>query len=383
MSGKIRFLKTTSNYPNYISAFMRKHPEMNSLSYDEALSRYLADCYAWADFWKINLEATGKFECTEIVENVELLQKKWAQEHSVAYNEENWQNEILTEQIKFYKPDILFLVDLYNDNSLAKTIKKEVPSIKFILGWDGILWHKPETYSDVDIILTCVPETAEFYKSKGKKSYYHKFGFETTVTNRLTKFPHPYNVSFTGSLVLAKNYHMGRLKLVAELSRRVDLNIWASSLPVNWSLFEWSRLKETIKGGDYRFNLDLHRVGSRNKGEVFGLDMFNVLHNSRIVFNTHGDNSIKTAANMRMTEATGVGSLLLTDWKENLHELFVPDEEVVAYKSTDEAVDKIKMLLNNEPLRAKIAKKGQERTFRDYSYRQRMSELADFLYNYL
>jgi hypothetical protein len=362
---------------------MRKHPEMETLSYKDALKKYLEDCNAWADFWKINLEATGKFECTEIIDNVELLQKKWAKEHSVKYDETNWANEILLEQIKFYKPDVLFIVDLYSDNSLAKNIRKEVPSIKLILGWDGILWHKPETYTDVDIILTCVPETAEFYQSKGKKSYYHKFGFETTVLDRLTKLPKPYNVSFTGSLVLSKNYHLGRLKLVSELSRKVDLNIWASSLPVNSSLYEWSRFKEMVKGGDYRFNFDLHRVGTRNKGEVFGLDMFNVLYNSKIVFNTHGDNSIKTAANMRMTEATGVGSLLLTDWKENLHQLFVPDEEVVAYKSTAEAVDKIKMLLKDETLRAKIAKKGQERTFRDYSYRQRMVELADFLYNYL
>lgn len=380
---KIKFLKTTTNYSNYILDFISKHPEMKAMKYDEALQLYFSDCNAWADFWKINLEATGKFECCEIIENAELLQKKWAAEQKVLFTEANWKQDILIEQIKQFQPQVLFLVDQYGDNSLAAKIKKLVPSIKIILGWDGILWHKPETFNYTDIILTCVPETKEFYSAKGKTSYYHKFGFETTVLNKLKKYPELYNVSFVGSLILSQNYHLNRLKLVAELSRSVDLNIFASSLPDNWSFFHKYRLMNTIKTNNWSFAFDLQRVGRKNKGEIYGLDMFNTLYNSKIVFNTHGDNSIKTAANMRMTEATGVGSLLLTDWKENLHELFVPDEEVVTYKSTAEAVDKIKMLLMDEGLRKKIASKGQQRTLKDYSYKQRMADFADFLYNYL
>ena len=380
---KIRFLKTTSNYPNYISAFVEKHPEMNEMSYKDALEFYLNDCNSWAYYWKLNLEALGNFECAEIIENAEMLQKKWAKENKFAYDESNWKKEILTEQIKQFQPDILFLVDQYNDNSLSYTIKKNVPSIKLILGWDGILWHKPETFINTDIILTCVPETADFYEKSGKTAYYHKFGFETTILDKLVKNKTPYNVSFAGSLVLSKNYHMNRLKMVAELSRKIDLEVWASSLPVNWSIFQKNRFIHTIRTSDYRFALDLNRVGSKNRGEVFGLDMFNVLNNSKIVFNTHGDNSIATAANMRMTEATGVGALLLTDWKENLHELFVPDEEVVAYKSTAEAIDKIKMLLANETLRKTIAERGQLRTLKDYSYKKRMEQFADFIIKFI
>ncbi len=380
---KIRFLKATSNYPNYIEGFVKKHPEAKSMSYNDALDLYFSDCNSWADFWKINLEASGKFECCEIIENAEFLQKKWADENKIRFTESNWKEEILTEQIRQFKPDILFLVDQYGDNSMAGKIKKLVPGIKLILGWDGILWHKAETFSNTDIILTCVPETVDFYKAAGKKVYYHKFGFETTVLDKLTKFPNQYEASFAGSLILSENYHMNRLKLVADLSRKVDLSIFASSLPDNWGFLHRYRLMNTIKTGNWRFAFDLQRVGMKNKGGVFGLDMFNVLYNSKIVFNTHGDNSIKTAANMRMTEATGVGSLLLTDHKENLKDLFIPDEEVVTYRSVDEAADKIKMLLKDESLRKKIALQGQKRTLNDYSYKKRMDEFANFIVNYL
>ena len=380
---KIRFLKTTTNYPNYTAGLISKHPEIKGMNYDDALRLYFSDCNSWADFWKINLEATGKFECCEIIENAELLQKKWAAEHNIKFSEGNWKEEILIEQIRQFKPDVLFLVDQYGDNSLSAKIKRLVPGIKLILGWDGILWHKAPTFENTDIVLTCVPETVDFYKALGKKVYYHKFGFETTILDKLSRFPKQHEVSFAGSLILNENYHMNRLKLVAELSRKVNMNIFASSLPDNWSLLHRYRLMNTIKTGNWNFAFDLQRVGGKNKGSVFGLDMFNVLYNSKIVFNTHGDNSIKTAPNMRMTEATGVGSLLLTDWKENLHELFVPDEELVTYKTGAEAVDKIKSLLNNEALRTKIAKKGQERTLRDCSYKKRMDEFANFIVNYL
>jgi spore maturation protein CgeB len=360
-----------------------KHPELETLSYEEALKKYFYDAYGWSDFWKINLEATGKFICSEVVMNAEFLQKKWAGEHNVRFNENNWGNDIILEQIKSFKPEVLFLVDQYNDNSISARIKKEVPSVKLILGWDGILWHKPETYENTDIILTCVKDSEEFYKKRGKTTYYYKFGFEPKILERLKKLETPYDTSFTGSLVPHPDYHLTRLHTVAELSRRVRLDIWAGSLPKQWHMLSLPRLKDAVRHRQWKFVRDIHRVGKYNKGQVFGLDMYNVLYNSKIVFNTHGDNSPKQAANMRMTEVTGAGALLLTDWKENLRDFFSPEEEIVTYKTVAEAADKIKMLLNNEKLRNEIAVRGHQRTIRDYSNRRRMLEFADFLYNYL
>ena len=204
MSGSIRFLKTTSNYENYISRFVARHPGVKDLSYNEALSTYLADANGWSDFWKINLEALGNFNCCEIIQNAGFLQKKWADENGIRFTE-SWQSEILLAQIEQFKPDIVFLVDQYSDNSLAGSLKKKFPFIKLILGWDGILWHQPETYRHTDIILSCVPETVEFYKQHGKKAWYHKFGFETSMLSRLTKKNQQHEVVFSGSLILSQN----------------------------------------------------------------------------------------------------------------------------------------------------------------------------------
>jgi spore maturation protein CgeB len=383
MSSKIRFLKSTSNYPGYMKSFLQKHPELNALGYEDSLNIYLNDCNSWADYWKLNLEATGNFECCEIIENAEFLQKKWASENNAAFSEQDWRFDILAAQIEAFRPDVVFLVDLYLDNRMAAQVRKIAPSVKVIIGWDGILWHKPETYSSCDIVLSCVPETVEFYSSRGLVSWYHKFGFETTVLKKLHRERAQHDLTFSGSMVLAENYHFNRLHIIAHISRKVNLNIRAGELPVDWNLFRWRKLRNLMRNGGWRNAYDLHSVGAKNRGPVFGLDMFNELYNSKIVLNTHGDNSIRTAANMRMTEATGVGALLLTDWKENIADLFQPDEEIVTYKTAAEAVDKIRMLLNNDALRAKIAAAGQKRTLREYNYRRRMEDFAGFLYHYI
>jgi spore maturation protein CgeB len=78
---------------------------------------------------------------------------------------------------------------------------------------------------------------------------------------------------------------------------------------------------------------------------------------------------------MRLYEATGVGSCLLTDWKSNLGELFEDGVEVVSYKSADECIEKVDYLLANEDARRAIATAGQRRTLRDHSFDNRAVQL--------
>ena len=78
---------------------------------------------------------------------------------------------------------------------------------------------------------------------------------------------------------------------------------------------------------------------------------------------------------MRLFEATGVGTCLLTDWKENLSELFEIDREIVTYKSVDECIEKAKWLLEHPQERELIAKAGQARTLKDHTFAQRAVQL--------
>ena len=111
--------------------------------------------------------------------------------------------------------------------------------------------------------------------------------------------------------------------------------------------------------------------------------MFQKLSDSKISFNIHGDLAKNQAGNMRMYEVTGVGTCLLTDWKEVINDYFEPDYEIVTYKSKEEALKKVNYLLNNPKEREKIAINGQKRTLRDHTLKKRVEKVNEIILKYL
>jgi spore maturation protein CgeB len=107
--------------------------------------------------------------------------------------------------------------------------------------------------------------------------------------------------------------------------------------------------------------------------------MYSALSTAQICVNVHIDTSGNMAGNMRMFEATGMGCCLLTDYKENLRELFEPDREVITFRSATECAGKLSYLLDHPIECAKIAHAGQQRTLRDHRLDAQILRMADTL----
>jgi len=107
--------------------------------------------------------------------------------------------------------------------------------------------------------------------------------------------------------------------------------------------------------------------------------MYQVLKQSRIAINYHLDISGSYANNMRLFEATGVGTLLITDAKKNLHTMFEVGKEIVAYQNLEDCLALIKYYSEHSDERDQIAKAGQQRTLREHTYLNRMRELEPLL----
>jgi spore maturation protein CgeB len=118
-------------------------------------------------------------------------------------------------------------------------------------------------------------------------------------------------------------------------------------------------------------------------GEAWGLEMYKILSQSKIVLNRHISVAKNYANNMRLYETTGMGALLITDDKKNLNQLFIIGKEIISYKNKDDLIKKINFFLNKKSDREKIAKRGQQRTLRDYSYNTRMMEMIELVRKYL
>jgi spore maturation protein CgeB len=86
---------------------------------------------------------------------------------------------------------------------------------------------------------------------------------------------------------------------------------------------------------------------------------------------------------MRLYEATGVGTMLLTDQGKDLSDLFNVGTEVITYSGAADLVDKARWYLDHDAEREAVASAGQVRTLRDHTYAMRMTELVEILDRYL
>ena len=77
------------------------------------------------------------------------------------------------------------------------------------------------------------------------------------------------------------------------------------------------------------------------------------------------------ALKMRDFDGPMSGSLYVTHNNPDLHQLFVPGEEIVLFDDIPEMVMKVRHYLEHEDERERIAKAGRERAKRDHTWRQR------------
>jgi len=112
---------------------------------------------------------------------------------------------------------------------------------------------------------------------------------------------------------------------------------------------------------------------------LYGMDMFNLFLNSRIVLNFHIGVAGNYAGNMRMFEVTGIGSCLLTDNKKNMEELFKTGSEVVVYDNVEDCIEKATWLLEHEEERKMISKAGQMRTLKYHTVEIRCRSIIEII----
>jgi spore maturation protein CgeB len=120
-------------------------------------------------------------------------------------------------------------------------------------------------------------------------------------------------------------------------------------------------------------------IRKRYPGEAWGLDMYEILAHSQVTLNPQIEAAEGFANSMRLFEATGVGTMLVTDDGKNLSELFRRAEEVVSYANEDDAVRALRRFVENKDERLRIAEAGQARTLNEHTYARRIPELVELL----
>lgn len=368
----MRLLKIGVYYPNYLEQFYARRPGLAARPYAAQHAALIADGFGSSDFWTAALSGLG-YETCDLVANAEPMQKAWASERRLAFDETDWLFRITEAQVRDFRPDVLLVAD-YSTVTAAflRQLRETCPTLRLVLGWCGAPYYDGSVFRECDLVLSCVPELVEHFQREGHRSRHVNHAFEPRVLEMLgAPSATTTDFVFLGSVVKYDNFHLERERILLRLVEETDLQIWSEigRKPPSF----WRRAARRLRGSAVQLppSTVAARLTRRARPPLFGLDMFRQLRDSRVALNTHIDISTTSASNMRLFEATGVGTCLLTDWKANLGELFEPDAEAVAYRNAEECVEKVKYLLRHESTRREIAAAGQRRTLRDHTFASR------------
>lgn len=360
----MRILILDTYYRYFTERFYRENPQASKLPYAKQLKKITDQAFGTADFYSKNLKPLGNCVEEVILNNYD-LQHQWVKEHGDnrlldlitkipyvrKYYKSNWVQEILTDQILDYKPDVIYVQDLTVPGSdFLNNIKKRTHSI--VVG--QISYNTQfikDFFSPYDLILTSFPHYLKDFSKLGVTSKYFRIAFESTVLPKLHRNKKLYPVTFVGGF---SRYHLKAYETMEWVAKRTPVDFW---------------------GYGYNTLSPRSTILKSYHGEAWGIDMYEILHNSKITLNRHSEVSKNYANNMRLYEATGVGSFLITDYKDNLKDLFILGKEIETYKTKEELLEKIKYYSTHEKERAAIAKAGQRRTLKEHTYEERMKEL--------
>lgn len=330
-------------YPQFIEQFYTADPRLADAPYAEQLAALQATYFGDADFYSAPLKELG-WQAIDLIVNVGPLQAAWAKEHGT--NASGF--DLIRLQLEQIKPDVVYLQDL----SLAtpEVIRWIRQSARLVAGQIASPLPNIDLHG-FDLLVSSFPHFVDDFRRKNITAYYQSLAFDERVLS-LTGGERDIAVSFVGGISLA---HGQGLVFLESLARLCPVEFWGYGADI-------LAPDSVIRG--------------RHHGEVWGQAMFKTLARSQITINRHIDVAGHFANNMRLFEATGCGALLITDYKDNLSDLFEIGKEIVVYRSAEECAALVNYYLSRPQEAEAIARAGQARTLRDHSYKMNMAELS-------
>jgi spore maturation protein CgeB len=370
----MRIVIVNHAYDDFLVWLYDSMPGLESRTFADQLAVYYATLFASSDFYAHGLGLLGH-SVEEIVVNNLNAQRAWLNENrpsairrwlaelagrrragSARPISELSSFEMLLEQVRLLRPDVI-----YNQSAYAF----DNPQLSILKAYTGKLVgeHAAMPLPDsinfrlYDLIVSSFPPTIDWLRARGARAELNRLAFDPRVATMVPEAPRDIQASFVGSFLPV---HRSRLDLVEAVASRVE--------------------HLAVRGGVSIEIPPTSPLFGKIGPALWGRDMYALLRRSQITLNHHGDVPA-FANNMRLYEATGMGCLLVTDYKDNLHEMFEPGQEVVAYQDAAECVDKVLFYLDerNRAARDRIAAAGQRRTLNEHTYYARMKHLVELI----
>lgn len=373
-----KLLEIATTYKAYLSSYYKKNT-IENLSYQEAYEHFVNDSFAESDFIHRYLNELG-IESKIIFYNNNKLQEKWIENS----NNKN-PFDIMIAQIKKFKPDIVYVSDmsLFSKDELDTIRNYEVGKFVKIVGFHFVALNDftRSMLGYYDQIYTGSRSFVELFQQEGINAKLLRHAFDKSILQKVGDVNKQNRVVFPGNVFIGKDMHSNRLQMLsAMMQENIPCsfygNIYMQERQYRTLLGKWKNKILYRKESEI---VDKINESSNHYGNVYGMEYYDILASGLVCVNSHVSAVKWGAGNMRMFEATGMGTCLLTDDKKENQDLFEIDKEIVTYANLEEFKDKLKWLMNYPDEAKKIGKTAQKKTLEVHTYKNKAYLLNEYI----
>ena len=248
---------------------------------------------------------------------------------------------ITDEEIKKYGCDMSFVGSLYSNNLYDENINRFPVNIQ-------------QTFSDI------MEQSAFYWDGKNRLGEFITPQLADIVKITCPDVYHkPYDISdeyfFEKYYFARKLTHIERTLLIELLSERYDIHLY-------------TRSGELVPDGVKRFPEVSQMTG--------GLKVF---YSSKININITL-RSIESAVPLRIFDIMSVGGFVISNYQEEIPELFEEGREIVTFKTPEELIEKADYYLSHDNARMKIGLNGYKKVKNCYTYEHQLNKIISILY---
>ncbi|NBI28721.1 CgeB family protein [Chengkuizengella marina] len=274
-------------------------------------------------------------------------------------------------------PDLILCFDGWNMNKPKINLLKN-------LGFRTAVWFLDDPYyTDLtktlaphyDVVFTVEKGCIDFYKSLGCANvYFLPLAVDNEIFNQREKLESKY---YTDVLFIG-NAHPDRIQYF----NAIDLELLKRNLKIigpGWNKLNNWRLSKNVLINEW---ISTEETAKYYNGAKIVINMHRSINNSHINHN----NMIKIPAlslNPRTFEIAACGAFQLTDIREELENVYIPDYDIATYITAREMLQKIDYYLSYSKKRKQLASRAMEKTLKNETYSKRIEQMLDKLILFL
>ena len=399
----MRLAFLSSIYLKHLDQIYKRFIGLENKSYIEQNNTIRNEAICSMGEWPKHFAKSGT-ETLMLCVNNPFSQSRWCRENDFIPKGNDLEFEIALEQLRRFRPThlIVFGISYYSEDNRLNKIISQCPTLLKKICWYGAPVVDVNEFKNYDLVITPSPELNNNLNSIGIKSKVLNHSFEPKTLELINLNERKNKLCFIGSLTLGNNWHEERIRYLESLCTEIEIDVYADIIKpsflqsskrrlINYRqsicelITKYEKTIETFKYYADKKNLPKYDrfhdspITKKIKPAAYGLRMLNILSSYTLTFNMHIPMAKDWACNMRLTEAAGVGTCLLSDQKKNNNEYFGEFVNYCTYSSVKDFIVKYQHLHDNRRQIDEISKNLQSLTLKKRNTTIQFNDLQKIL----